>query len=38
MTFLALPIRRRIATHKEVVIRVRPNEPNPLAGVTEPVV
>jgi uncharacterized protein len=38
MTVLALPIRRRIKTHKDVVIRVCPDEPNPLAGVTEPVV
>ena len=37
MAFLALPMRRRIATRKEVLIRVRPDEPNPLAGLTEPV-
>lgn len=38
MTFIALPIRRNIKAHKEVLIRVRPDEPNPLAGVTDPVV
>jgi hypothetical protein len=34
---IALPIRRRIKTRKQVLIRVRPDEPNPLAGVTDPV-
>jgi hypothetical protein len=38
MAFIAFPTRRRIRTHKEVLIRVRPNVPNPLAGVTDPVV
>jgi len=38
MTFIALPIRRRIKNHNQVLIRVRPNVPNPLAGVTDPVV
>lgn len=38
MAFIALPIRRRIKNRKQVLIRVRPNEPNPLAGVTDPVV
>ena len=38
MTFVALPIRRRIRNHKQVLIRVLPDEPNPLAGVTDPVV
>ena len=38
MTVIALPIRRRIKTHKQVLIRVHPDEPNPLAGVTDPVV
>jgi PPOX class probable F420-dependent enzyme len=38
MTFIALSIRRRIRNRKQVLIRVRPNEPNPLAGVTDPVV
>jgi hypothetical protein len=38
MTFIAFPIRRRIKTHKQVLIRVRPDEPNPLAGVTDPMV
>ena len=37
MTFLAVGIRFRIKTRKDVVIRVHPNEPNPLAGVTDPV-
>jgi len=34
---IALPIRWRIKTRKQVLIRVRPDEPNPLAGVTDPV-
>ena len=38
MAFIALSTRRRIRNHKEVLIRVRPNVPNPLAGVTDPVV
>ena len=38
MTFIALPIRHRIKTRKQVLIRVRPDEPNPLAGVTDPAV
>jgi PPOX class probable F420-dependent enzyme len=38
MTFVALPIRRRIRNRKQVLIRVHPDEPNPLAGVTDPVV
>ena len=38
MPFIALPIKRRIESGKQVVIRVRPDEPNPLAGVTDPVV
>jgi PPOX class probable F420-dependent enzyme len=38
MTFIAFPIRRRIRNRKQVLIRVHPDEPNPLAGVTDPVV
>ena len=38
MTFVALPIRRRIRNRKQVLIRVLSDEPNPLAGVTDPVV
>jgi hypothetical protein len=38
MAVIALATRRRIKTHKDVLIRVRPDEPNPLAGVTDPVV
>jgi hypothetical protein len=38
MAVIALPIRRRINTHKQVLVRVRPDEPNPLAGVTDPFV
>ena len=38
MAFIAFPTRRRIRNHQEVLIRVRPNVPNPLAGVTDPVV
>ncbi len=37
MVFLAFPISRRIRTAKEVLIRVRPDEPNPVSGVTHPV-
>ena len=37
MTALGLPIGIRIKTHKDVLIRIRPDEPNPLAGVTDPV-
>jgi len=37
MTFLAVGIRFRIKTRKDVVIRVHPDAPNPLAGVTDPV-
>ena len=37
MTLIAFSIRRRIGTHKQVLIRVHPDEPNPLAGVTDPV-
>ncbi|HEY7164861.1 MAG TPA: hypothetical protein VIB79_09895 [Candidatus Binatia bacterium] len=38
MAFIALPIRRRIRNHKQVLVRVRPDEPNPLAGITEPMI
>ena len=38
MAFIAFPTRRRIRNHKEVLIRVHPNVPNPLAGVTDPVI
>ena len=38
MTIIAFWTRRRIRNRKEVLIRVRPDEPNPLAGVTDPVV
>jgi hypothetical protein len=38
MTFIALGIRWHIKTHKEILIRVCPDEPNPLAGVTDPMV
>ena len=38
MAVIAFPIRRRIKTHKQVLIRVRPDEPNPMGGVTDPVV
>jgi PPOX class probable F420-dependent enzyme len=37
MTFLAVGIRFRIKTRKDLVIRVQPDEPNPLAGITDPV-
>ena len=38
MAFIAVPIRRRIKNRKQVLVRVYPDEPNPLAGVTNPVV
>ena len=38
MAFIAIPIRRRIKTHRQVLVRVRPDKPNPLASVTDPVV
>jgi len=38
MAFIAFSIRRRIETRKQVLIRVHPDEPNPLTGVTDPVV
>ena len=37
MAVIALPIRRRIKTRKQVLIRVRPDEPNLLAAMTDPV-
>jgi hypothetical protein len=37
MTVIALLNRRRIKTHKQVLVRVCPDEPN-LMGVTDPVV
>ena len=36
MLFLALGIRRRIKTGKSILIRVHPDDPNPLSGVTDP--
>jgi hypothetical protein len=36
MLFLAFGISRRIKTGKSILIRVHPDEPNPLAGVTDP--
>jgi hypothetical protein len=38
MALIAFSIRRRIETRKQVLIRVHPDEPNPLAGVTDPAV
>jgi len=38
MPFVAFPISRRIKASKQVLIRVHPDESNPLAGVTDPVV
>jgi hypothetical protein len=38
MAFIWLPITRRIKSRKLVLVRVRPDEPNLLAGATEPVV
>ncbi len=36
MLFLAFGIRRRIKTGKSILIRVHPDEPNPLSRVTDP--
>ena len=36
MLLLAFGIRRRIKTGSSILIRVHPDEPNPLAGVTDP--
>lgn len=36
MLLLAFGIRRRIKTGRSILIRVHPDEPNPLAGVTAP--
>src|SRR6058998_572877 len=38
MALIAFSIRRRIETRKRVLVRVHPDEPNPLAGVTDPAV
>jgi len=38
MVLIACSIRRRIETRKQVLMRVHPDEPNPLAGVTDPAV
>jgi hypothetical protein len=38
MALIAFSIRRRIETRKQVLIRVHRDEPNPLAGVTDPAV
>ena len=37
MLLLAFKIRRRIKTGSSILIRVHPDEPNPLSGVTDPV-
>jgi hypothetical protein len=36
MVLIAFSIRRRIENRKQVLIRVHTDEPNPLAGVTDP--
>ena len=36
MCILGLPVRRNIRTGRQVMIRVKPSEPNPLAGSTDP--
>jgi len=38
MVFIAFSIRRRIGTRKQVLIRVHPDEPNPLVGATDPLI
>jgi len=38
MALIAFSVRRRIRNRQDVLIRVHPDEPNPLAGVTDPVV
>jgi hypothetical protein len=37
MLFLAWGIRRHIRSGEQIAIRVQPDEPNPLAGVTDPI-
>jgi len=38
MAIIGLTIKRRIRTHRQVLIRVGPDDPNPFVGVTEPAV
>ena len=38
MIFIGFGINQRIKAGKEVVVRVHPDEPNPLAGLTNPAV
>lgn len=38
MLFLGRGIHKRIEAGEQVVVRVQPDEPNPLAGVTDPTV
>jgi hypothetical protein len=38
MALIVFSIRKRIETHKQVLIRVHPDEPNPFADVTDPAV
>jgi hypothetical protein len=38
MIFLALILSRRIKSGRQILVRVQPDEPNPLAGITNPVV
>lgn len=38
MLFLGKGLRKRIETGQQIVVRIHPNEPNPLAGVTDPAV
>lgn len=37
MLWLGIIIKKRIESGKQVAIRVQPDDPNPLAGVTDPV-
>ena len=38
MLFLGRGIHKRVESGEQVVVRVQPDEPNPLAGVTDPAV
>jgi hypothetical protein len=38
MTVIGLPMLIRVKNHKDVLIRIRPDEPNRLAGMTDPAV
>ncbi len=37
MLWFGLPIKKRIRSGRQIVVRVTPDDPNPLTGVTDPV-